>query len=147
MPLVTELSKLAAELPKYGYRRAWALLRRSRDTLGQPRVNAKRGYRVMHSQGLLLERRPRHATSTRRPALRHHGKVMVDRSNVRWCSNGFEFYCDDGAPWRDVFALDCCDREAVSWAATTGGYTGDMVRDVILQAIENYFAGELKADS
>lgn len=35
----------------------------------------------------------------------------------------------------------------MSWAATTGGYTGDMVRDVMLQAIESRFAGALKADS
>lgn len=35
----------------------------------------------------------------------------------------------------------------MSWAATTSGYTGDMVRDVMLQAIESRFAGALKADS
>ncbi|WP_186265741.1 IS3 family transposase [Burkholderia gladioli] len=143
MPLVTELRELVADLPTYGYRRAWALLRRSRDALGQPRVNAKRVYRVMRSHGLLLERRARHVSSTRR----HDGKVAVDRSNVRWCSDGFEFRCDDGVPLRVVFALDCCDREAMSWAATTGGYTGDMVRDVMRQAVENRFAGALKADS
>lgn len=56
----------------------------------------------MRRHGLLLERRPRHAPSTRR----HDGKVAVDRSNVRWCSDGFEFRCDDGAPLRVVFALD-----------------------------------------
>ncbi|KVW35307.1 hypothetical protein WK95_25140 [Burkholderia ubonensis] len=33
MPLVTELRELVADLPTYGYRRAWALLRRSRDAL------------------------------------------------------------------------------------------------------------------
>jgi len=142
MPLVVELRDLVADLPTYGYRRAWALLRRSRDALGQPRVNAKRVYRVMRRHGLLLECRPRHASSTRR----HDGRVAVDRSNVRWRSDGFEFRCDDGAPLRVVFALDCCDREAMSWAATTGGYTGDMVRDVMLQAVENRFHGALQTD-
>ncbi|MBU9385869.1 IS3 family transposase, partial [Burkholderia gladioli] len=142
MPLVNELQALVGELPTYGYRRVWALLRRSRDALGQARVNVKRVYRVMHRHGLLLERR-RHAASTRR----HEGKVAVDKSNVRWCSDGFEFRCDDGVPLRVVFALDCCDREAMSWAASTGGYTGDMVRDVMLQAVENRFAGKLKADN
>lgn len=97
----------------------------------------------MRRHGLLLERRARHAPPTRR----HDGKVAVDRSNVRWCSDSFEFRCDDGAPLRVVCALDCCDREAMSWAATTSGYTGDMVRDVMLQAIESRFAGALKADS
>ncbi|MFY4707050.1 IS3 family transposase [Burkholderia glumae] len=142
MPLVNELQALVGELPTYGYRRVWALLRRSRDALGQARVNVKRVYRVMHRHGLLLERR-RHAVSTRR----HEGKVAVDKSNVRWCSDGFEFRCDDGVSLRVVFALDCCDREAMSWAASTGGYTGDMVRDVMLQAVENRFAGKLKADN
>lgn len=141
--LVAELRELVADLPTYGYRRAWALLRRSRDALCQPRVNAKRVYRVMRCHGLLLKRQPRYAVSARR----HDGKVAVDRSNVRWCSDGFEFRCDDGAPLRVVFALDCCDREAMSWAATTGGYTGDMVRDVMLQAVESRFAGAVATES
>jgi putative transposase len=126
-PLVTELRGLVADVPTYGYRRVWALLRRSRGAQAQPRVNAKRVYRVMRTNGLLIERRPRHAQSVRR----HDGKIAVDRSNARWCSDGFEFRCDDGAPLRVVFALDCCDREAMSWVASTGGYTGDMVRDVM----------------
>jgi putative transposase len=142
MPLVTELQGLVAEMPTYGYRRVWALLRRSRDAKAQPRVNAKRVYRVMRTYGLLLERRPRHSQSARR----HDGKVAVERSNARWCSDGFEFRCDDGAPLRVVFALDCCDREAMSWVASTGGYTGDMVRDVMLQAVESRFHGALKTD-
>jgi len=96
----------------------------------------------MRRHGLLLERRLRHASYTRR----HDGKVAVDRSNVRFFSDGFEFRCDDGAPIRVVFALDCCDRKATSGAARTGGYTGDMVRDVMLQAVENRFAGALKAE-
>ena len=142
-PLVAELRGLVAGLPTYGYRRAWALLRRSRDAQAQPRVNVKRVYRVMRAHGLLLERRPRHARSARR----HDGKVAVERSNTRWCSDGFEFRCDDGAPLRVIFALDCCDREAMSWAASTGGYTGDMVRDVMLQAVESRFRGALKTSS
>jgi putative transposase len=143
MPLVTELRERVADLPTYGYRRVWALLRRNRDTQAQPRINAKRVYRVMRTHGLLLQRRPRHPQSARR----HEGKVAVERSNARWCSDGFEFRCDDGAPLRVVFALDCCDREAMSWVASTGGYTGDMVRDVMLQAVESRFHGALKTDS
>jgi len=110
MPLVAELQELVGDLPTYGYRRAWALLRRNRDAQGQPRVNAKRVYRAMLTHGLPLERRPRHLESGRR----HDDKVAVDRSNARWCSDGFEFGCDDGSPLRVIFALDCCDREAMS---------------------------------
>lgn len=75
----------------------------------------------------------------RRDKRRHDGRVAVDRSNTRWCSDGFEFRCDDGTPLRVTFALDCCDREAISWAATTGGHSGDVVRDVMLAAVEQRF--------
>ncbi|EFP9937577.1 hypothetical protein HLQ26_003766, partial [Shigella sonnei] len=30
--------------------------------------------------------------------------------NQRWCSDGFEFRCDNGEKLRVTFALDCCDR-------------------------------------
>jgi putative transposase len=55
-------------------------------------------------------------------------------------SDGFEFRCDDGAALRFTFALDSCDREAFGWAATTGGHSGDVVRDVMLAAVEQCFA-------
>jgi putative transposase len=60
---------------------------------------------------------------------------------------GFEFRCDNGEPLRVTFALDCCDREAMSWAATTGGHSGNVVRDVMLAAVGNRFGNVLKAPS
>jgi putative transposase len=83
---------------------------------------------------LLLQRR------AARRERRHDGKVAVAKSNQRWCSDGFEFRCDNGELLRVTFALDCCDREAMSWAATTGGHSGDVVRDVMLAAVENRLA-------
>ncbi|CAM2197956.1 transposase [Paraburkholderia kururiensis] len=47
--------------------------------------------------------------------------------------------CDDRQPLRVTFARDCCDREAISWAATTGGHSGDVVSDVMLAAVEQRF--------
>ncbi|MBN8745888.1 IS3 family transposase [Pandoraea sp. XJJ-1] len=132
--LVEEIQAHVAHLPTYGYRRVWALLRRSREQTGAPCINAKRVYRVMREHQLLL-RRP----GVRRDKRRHDGRVAVDRSNTRWCSDGFEFRCDDGTPLRVTFALDCCDREAISWAATTSGHSGDVVRDVMLAAVEQRF--------
>jgi putative transposase len=35
-PRVAELQELVADLPTFGYRRVWALLRRRRDSLGYP---------------------------------------------------------------------------------------------------------------
>jgi transposase InsO family protein len=51
-----------------------------------------------------------------------------------------------GEPLRVTFALDCCDREAISWAATTGGHSGDVVRDVMLAAVENRFDNVRKSN-
>jgi hypothetical protein len=109
-------SACSADLPSYGYRRVWGLLRSEREARCAASVNVKRVYRVMRVHGLLLQRRA--ATS---PERRHDGKVAVAKSNQRWCSDGFEFRCDNGELLRVTFALDCCDREAMSWAATTGG--------------------------
>jgi len=67
----------------------------------------------------------------------------VDTSNTRWCSDGFEFRCEDGEKLRVTFALDCCDREAISWVASPNGYSGDDIRDVMLEAIEQRFGDEL----
>lgn len=139
--LVEEIRQTVAELPSYGYRRVWGMLRRERERRGIAPVNAKRVYRVMRVHSLLLQRRP----SPPRPQRRHDGKVAVAKSNQRWCSDGFEFRCDNGEPLRVTFALDCCDREALSWAATTGGHSGDVVRDVMLAAVENRFGNVLKA--
>jgi putative transposase len=40
---------------------------------------------------------------------------------------------------RVAFALDCCDREAMSFLATTSGVSGENVRDLMLAAVEHRF--------
>ena len=40
---------------------------------------------------------------------------------------------------RVAFALDCCDREIISHVATTGGITGEMVRDLMIESVEQRF--------
>ena len=37
---------------------------------------------------------------------------------------------------RVAFALDCCDREAMSFVATTAGISGEDVRDLMVAAVE-----------
>ncbi len=86
-PVVEAIQRVISELPSYGYRRVWGALRRERIAAGQAPLNAKRIYRVMRMHGLLMQRR---ATPVR-PQRRHDGKVAVERSNQRWCSDGFEF--------------------------------------------------------
>ncbi|EPN8968235.1 TPA: tyrosine-type recombinase/integrase, partial [Escherichia coli] len=63
--------------------------------------------------------------------------------NQRWCSDGFEFRCDNGEKLRVTFALDCCDREALHWAVTTGGFNSETVQDVMLGAVERRFGNDL----
>lgn len=93
----------------------------------------------MRTHDLLLQRR----APVVRPQRSHDGRVSVEASNQRWCSDGFEFRCDNGEAVRTTFALDCCDREAISWVASTEGYTGDDVRDVMLAAVERRFGNAL----
>lgn len=59
--------------------------------------------------------------------------------------DGFELRCEDGDKLLVTFALDCCDRDAISWVASPNGYSGDDARDVMLEAIEHCAAGELLA--
>src|SRR5262249_58897999 len=70
---------------------------------------------------------------------RDDGRIAVDARNRRWCSDGFEIGCDNGERVRVAFALDCCDREAMSFLATTSGVSGEDVRDLMLAAVEHRF--------
>ncbi|EIX5723908.1 IS3 family transposase, partial [Escherichia coli] len=141
MDVLLRIHHVIGELPTYGYRRVWALLRRQAELDGMPAINAKRVYRIMCQNALLLERKTAVPPSKRA----HTGKVAVKESNQRWCSDGFEFRCDNGEKLRVTFALDCCDREALYWAVTTGGFDSETVQDVMLGAVERRFGNELPA--
>ncbi|QDN04318.1 IS3 family transposase [Escherichia coli] len=139
--VLRRIHHVIGELPTYGYRRVWALLRRQTELDGMPAINAKRIYRIMRQNALLLERKTAVPPSKRA----HTGRVAVKESNQRWCSDGFEFRCDNGEKLRVTFALDCCDREALHWAVTTGGFNSETVQDVMLGAVERRFGNELPA--
>ncbi len=115
----------------YGHHRVWARLRLD----GHERVNRKRVYRVMRDEGLLLYRYGDRPIDTRK----HEGKVAVKDSNVRWCSDDLELSCDNGERVRVAFALYCCDKEIMSWVATTKGIDAALVGDLMMQAVENRF--------
>jgi putative transposase len=134
--LLAELRKHVLELPSYGYRRACALLNRQRSANGLPRVNHKRVYRLMAGNGLLLPKAPRRRQSSRL----HMGKVAVNASDQRWCSDGFEIKCDSGQTVTATFAKDCCDREIMAWRAWEGkGLPGEPVREMLIEAVEKRF--------
>ncbi|WP_311969563.1 IS3 family transposase [Pseudomonas baltica] len=141
--LVAEVKRQVSELPSYGYRRVWGLLRREREAQSLAPINVKRVYRVMRDHNLLLERRIKQPGVQRR----HEGRIAVTTSDTRWCSDGFEFRCDDGAKLSVTFALDCCDREAISWVASPTGYSGDDIRDLMLESVEKRFGDQLPSTS
>ena len=131
LPLVLEL---IGERPAYGCRRITARLNRRLRKAGEPVVNHKRIFRLMRGQGLLLQK-----CTGERIDRAHDGVAQTLRSNTRWCSDGFEIRCWNSEVVRVTFALDTCDREAIAWVAGTEGFSGEIVRDVMLLAVERRF--------
>ena len=58
----------------------------------------------MSNHAMLLEKH----TAVRKGRL-HDGKVMVMRSNLRWCSDALEFACWNGEVIRLAFIIDAFD--------------------------------------
>ena len=132
--ILSRILDIIGDMLGYGYRRVWAILRRQSRNEGLPFVNAKRVYRIMSENSLLLLH-----DKPSRSQREHKGRISVKESDQRWCSDGFEFGCDDGEKLRVTFVMDCCDREAIDWAASTGVYGKATVQDVMLGAIEKRF--------
>jgi transposase InsO family protein len=59
--------------------------------------------------------------------------------NLRSSSDGFEISCWDRGAVRVTFVIDTCDRELIAWAATTGGFDGETVHDLMLLSVERRF--------
>ena len=128
--LLERIRVVARERPTNGYRRVCARLNRKTPN---SRVNHKRIYRLMRGAKLLLAK---HGILPERP---HEGKVITLKSDVRWCSDGFEIRCWNGEKVHVVFSLDCCDREAIAWVARDTPTDGGDVRDLMAQTIEARF--------
>ena len=137
--LTCDIRRLVDARPSYGYRRIAALLKRERRAAGLYPVNAKRVYRLMKKNGLLLARH----IGRRIPRV-HDGTIMTSCSNERWCSDALEFTCWNGEIVRVAFALDSHDREVISWVATTAGISGEMIRDMMVHCVEQRF-GDMRA--
>lgn len=130
--LLPRILAIISNMPGYCYRRVWAILRKQSRNERLPSVKAKLVYRVMSENGLLLLH-----DKPQRPQREHNGKAAEAESYLQWCSHGFEFGCDDGGKLRLIFALGCCDRRAIKWAASTGHYDSSTVQDMMLSVVEN----------
>ena len=113
--LVQLVRHLVDERPTYGYRRITALANRELARAGSPPVNHKRVFRIMRQNSMLLARH-----TGRRVGRVHDGKVIVMRSNLRWCSDGFEISCWNGDLIRIALIIDAHDREIIAWHAVVG---------------------------
>ena len=127
------IRQITDERPTYGYRRVTAFINRLLEEKKEPPVNHKRIYRIMRINRLLL---PKHMG---RPTRTHDGMVITLTSNMRWCSDVFQILCFNGEKIRVAFAMDTCDREILSYIATTGGVTSEMVKDLMVSSVEYRF--------
>jgi transposase InsO family protein len=128
------ITALVAARPTHGYRRITAVLNRHPRAPGLARVNHKRVYRVMRANSLLRARKY--------TELSDDGKVIVMRSNPRWCSDGLEFTRWNGDIVGDAFIIDAHDRALIAWrAVVNAGISGSDVRDMRLEAVEKRFGG------
>ena len=111
--------------------------------LGSWERNAKRVLRIMQAQRLTLQRH-----TGRRPGRTHDGVVVALRSNIRWCSDHLEILARNREVVRVLFVIDACDREIIAWCAVANaGVSGEMVRDLMLAAVERRFARDQNAPS
>lgn len=109
--VLQEIRAVAKDRSTYGYRRTAGMLRRQRESEGQEPYNAKRIYRLMAMNDLLISRSQERASPV------HDGKIITLRSDLRYCSDIFEIHCWNGEEVHVAFSLDCCDRESMAFVA------------------------------
>lgn len=131
--LVPLIEKLIEQRPSYGYRRITILLNALLKEEGKAKVNHKRVYRIMSQNNLLL---PIHG---KKPLRQHDGKVITLKRNTRWCTDAFAIQCANGDRVHVAFVLDSCDREVISYVASTIGIDSEAVQSMMLDAVEKRF--------
>jgi transposase InsO family protein len=94
----------------------------------------------MVQNGMLLE-----LHTGQPPGRRHEGQIITIRPNLRWTSEGFEIPSWNADVVRVAFALDTCDQVVMAWQATTAGFSGVMIRDLMVESVEYRFAGSPQA--
>lgn len=101
-------------------------------------VKPKRIYRMMQANNLLLAK-----SGHKKPERGHTGNVVTLKPDTSWCSDGFEIRFWNRQVVRVMFSLGFCDREAISWSATTGGINSVMVQGLLAESIAKGFGNTL----
>lgn len=128
-----EIQEILRIRSTYGYKRVTSMINKIRLKNGLERYNRKRILRVMQINGLVYPKpvgRREHVAT---------GKVMTLKSNTRWCSDCFEIKCFNGEKVFVIFALDTCDREAISFFAKKEPILAVDVQALMVEAIEKRF--------
>jgi putative transposase len=109
--LRSRLRELAAERPRFGYRRLWVFLRRERTEDGEPRwlVNHKRVYRLYREEGLAMRcrKRKRFRAEARVPL------ALPTRANEVWTMDYTHDELSSGRKFRTLNLMDGYTREAL----------------------------------
>ena len=137
--LTADIRRLVDGRPTYGFRRITAVLKRERRAAGHDPVNAKRVCRLMKKYGLLLARH-----TGRRVLRTHDGAITTSHSNERWCSDTLEFTCWNGEIVRVASPWTVMTARSSTRVATTAGISGEMIRDMMVQCVEQRF-GDIRA--
>ena len=104
-PLRHRLRELAAERPRYGYRRLHILLCRE-----GVRVNRKRIQRIYREEELMVRRKKRKRVAQ----MPRQAMSVPDRPNVRWSIDFMQDTLADGRTFRLLNIVDDFTREAVA---------------------------------
>jgi putative transposase len=94
--LLLELSALAQQYPRYGYRRAWAVLKRTQT------LNRKRVHRLWKQAQLQVKRSPRPRKRRERPA-----RLQAERPNHIWA---YDFVQDADRHGNKLYVLTVMDE-------------------------------------
>jgi putative transposase len=126
--LVTRIRELAAERPRFGYRRIHVLLQRE----GR-RVNRKLVYRLYKREGLGVRRRARRKMRANRPM----PLLALVRPNQRWAMDFVHDWLGDGRKLRTLNVVDTYTRECLAIEVDTS-LTGGRVARVLDALVEKY---------
>lgn len=135
--MLEQIKQVIRERASYGHRRVTQLVNHD-FTVG---YNKKRIRRVMKMHNLQLPTKNR-----RRNGRPHLGRIIRDGSNERWCSDALEVRCWNGELVQIAFALDCHDREALSFVAAARVLQAGDIRRLMREAVHYRFEGHQPAE-
>lgn len=124
--VLEQVRQVIRDRASYGHRRVTALVNHDFGT----GYNKKRIRRVMKMHDLQLPTK-----NHRRSGRPHLGRIIRDGSNERWCSDALEIRCWNGERVQIAFALDCHDREALSYVVVARDLQGADIEQLMRQAV------------